>query len=50
MDSNEFRIRGKEMIDLVADYLDNIEKRPVLPKVEPGYIRSLIPDEAPLKK
>ena len=49
MDSNEFRIRGKEMIDLVADYLDNIEKRPVLPKVKPGYIRTLIPDEAPLK-
>jgi aromatic-L-amino-acid decarboxylase len=49
MDSKEFRIRGKEMIDFVADYLDKIEERPVLPKVKPGYIRSLISAEAPLK-
>ena len=47
MDSKEFRIRGKEMIDLVADYLDNIENRPVLPKVKPGYLKELIPSEAP---
>jgi hypothetical protein len=25
MDANEFRIRGKEMIDYIADYLENIE-------------------------
>jgi hypothetical protein len=35
------------MIDLVADYLDNIEKRPVLPKVTPGYLRELVPTHAP---
>lgn len=48
MDSKEFRIRGKEMIDIVADYLENIEKRAVLPKVKPGYLQNLIPDEAPI--
>jgi len=47
MDSKEFRIRGKEMIDLVADYLDSIEKRDVVSKVKPGYLKDLIPDHVP---
>ncbi|XP_062847895.1 aromatic-L-amino-acid decarboxylase [Trichomycterus rosablanca] len=47
MDTAEFRKRGREMVDYIADYLDNIEKRQVYPDVEPGYLRSLIPDEAP---
>uniref|UniRef100_A0A6Q2WSZ8 Aromatic-L-amino-acid decarboxylase n=1 Tax=Esox lucius TaxID=8010 RepID=A0A6Q2WSZ8_ESOLU len=47
MDATEFRRRGKEMVDLIADYLENIEQRPVYPNVEPGYLRSLIPQEAP---
>lgn len=47
MDSKEFRIRGKEMVDLVADYLDNIESRPVLPQVQPGYLKELLPESAP---
>ncbi|XP_034730796.1 aromatic-L-amino-acid decarboxylase isoform X1 [Etheostoma cragini] len=49
MDTEEFRRRGKEMVDYVADYLENIEQRPVYPDVEPGYLRSLIPTEAPLE-
>uniref|UniRef100_A0A8C1YQ87 Aromatic-L-amino-acid decarboxylase n=1 Tax=Cyprinus carpio TaxID=7962 RepID=A0A8C1YQ87_CYPCA len=49
MDAAEFRRRGKEMVDYVADYLENIEKRQVYPDVEPGYLRSLIPEEAPLE-
>ncbi|KAJ3598301.1 hypothetical protein NHX12_001812 [Muraenolepis orangiensis] len=48
MDATEFRRRGKEMVDLVADYLENLEERRVYPDVEPGYLRSLIPSEAPL--
>ncbi|KAL6489109.1 hypothetical protein MHYP_G00028500 [Metynnis hypsauchen] len=47
MDAAEFRRRGKEMVDYVADYLENIEKRQVYPDVEPGYLRALIPEEAP---
>ncbi|XP_033837562.1 aromatic-L-amino-acid decarboxylase [Periophthalmus magnuspinnatus] len=47
MDAEEFRRKGKEMIDYVADYLENIEQRPVYPDVEPGYLRQLIPTEAP---
>lgn len=47
MDGDEFRRRGKEMVDYVADYLENIRSRKVLPDVYPGYLRPLIPDEAP---
>ncbi|KAA0702958.1 Aromatic-L-amino-acid decarboxylase [Triplophysa tibetana] len=49
MEAAEFRRRGKEMVDYIADYLENIEKRQVYPDVEPGYLRSLIPEEAPEK-
>lgn len=48
MDAAEFRRRGREMVDYVADYLENVEQRPVYPDLEPGYLRSLIPTEAPL--
>ncbi|KAM4856735.1 aromatic-L-amino-acid decarboxylase [Urocitellus parryii] len=47
MDASEYRRRGKEMVDYVADYLEGIEGRPVYPNVEPGYLRPLIPTEAP---
>lgn len=45
--SEEFREFGKAMIDYVADYLDNIRERQVLPEVKPGYIRDVVPDQAP---
>ena len=45
--AGEFRVFGKAMIDYVADYLENIRDRPVLPNVRPGYLRPLINDEAP---
>uniref|UniRef100_A0A8D2JMW1 Aromatic-L-amino-acid decarboxylase n=1 Tax=Sciurus vulgaris TaxID=55149 RepID=A0A8D2JMW1_SCIVU len=47
MNASEFRRRGKEMVDYVADYLEGIEGRPVYPDVEPGYLRPLIPTAAP---
>ncbi|KAL2083952.1 hypothetical protein ACEWY4_019470 [Coilia grayii] len=47
MDAAEFRRRGKEMVDYIADYMENIEQRQVYPDVEPGYLRALIPQEAP---
>ncbi|XP_043233919.1 aromatic-L-amino-acid decarboxylase-like [Amphibalanus amphitrite] len=47
MDHEQFRQAGKEMIDYVADYLQNIRERRVLPTVQPGYLRALIPDQAP---
>lgn len=47
MNADEFRVRAKEMIDYVADYLETIEKRQVLPDVKPGYMNSLLPTSAP---
>ena len=38
---------GKEMIDFIADYLENIRSRRVFPDVSPGYMRTLVPDSAP---
>ncbi|KAK0133740.1 Aromatic-L-amino-acid decarboxylase [Merluccius polli] len=49
MDAAAYRRRGKEMVDFVADYLENIEHRQVYPDVEPGYLRPMIPSEAPLE-
>ena len=43
----EFREFGHAMIDFVADYLENIRDYPVLPDVKPGYLKYLVPTEAP---
>lgn len=47
MDAEEFRLRGKEMIDYVADYIETIRDRKPLPDVRPGYLQKLLPDKAP---
>ncbi|KAG1689119.1 Histidine decarboxylase [Nymphon striatum] len=47
MDYQEYRRRGKEMVDYIADYLENIRDRRVYPDVKPGYMRLLLPDHAP---
>ncbi|XP_008568098.1 PREDICTED: aromatic-L-amino-acid decarboxylase isoform X4 [Galeopterus variegatus] len=47
MNVSEFRKRGKEMVDYMANYLEGIEGRQVYPDVEPGYLRPLIPPTAP---
>ncbi|KAI1729744.1 pyridoxal-dependent decarboxylase conserved domain-containing protein [Ditylenchus destructor] len=56
MDSEAFRIHGKQMIDFVADYwksLDNQEinlehnNRKPLPNVKPGFIWDMVPSEPP---
>ena len=38
---------GKEMVDYIADYLENIRDRRVFPEVKPGYLRELLPEAAP---
>ncbi|XP_041369157.1 aromatic-L-amino-acid decarboxylase-like [Gigantopelta aegis] len=47
MDADEFRRHGREMIDYVANYLETIRLRRPFPDVKPGYLRELVPDEAP---
>lgn len=47
MTSAEFRRRGRQMIDYIADYMDNVHNRRVVPSIEPGYLRELIPLSPP---
>ncbi|KAF0769951.1 histidine decarboxylase isoform X1 [Aphis craccivora] len=49
MDFDEYRTRGKIMIDYIADYLETIRERRVYPSVHPGYLRNLTPDCAPVE-
>jgi aromatic-L-amino-acid decarboxylase len=47
MDTEEFRMRGKEMVDYICDYMDGLSSRRVTPNVEPGYLRNILPSQAP---
>ncbi|KAJ2022343.1 hypothetical protein IWW57_004561, partial [Coemansia sp. S610] len=47
MDANEFRRRGKEVVDAIADYYENLDNIPPLSTVSPGYLYKIIPNEAP---
>lgn len=49
MDTEEWRTRGQEMVEYIAEYLDTIAKRRVTPSIEPGYLKPLLPDAAPYK-
>ncbi|CAG8532435.1 8267_t:CDS:2 [Acaulospora morrowiae] len=47
MDIEEFRKRGHETIDRICKYYQELDSYDVLPKVEPGYLKKLLPQEAP---
>ncbi|KAI0019525.1 pyridoxal phosphate-dependent transferase [Xylariomycetidae sp. FL0641] len=47
MDSKEFREAAISSIDEIVKYYDTIEDRRVVPTVEPGWLRKLLPEEAP---
>ena len=47
MTPDEFRARGHELIDWIADYLDTIDERPVTSSVAPGDIRAALPEHPP---
>jgi aromatic-L-amino-acid decarboxylase len=47
MSPDEFRKQGKQMIDWIADYYENVEKYPVLSQVKPGEIKSQLPASPP---
>jgi aromatic-L-amino-acid decarboxylase len=49
MTPDEFRHFGRELIDWIADYYQNIEQFPVLSQVEPGDIRAQLPPSPPEK-
>ncbi|CAF4832776.1 unnamed protein product [Pieris macdunnoughi] len=47
MDHKEFRVKAKELVDFMADYLENIRDHRVYPGVQPGYLHKRLPTEAP---
>ncbi|KAH0656272.1 hypothetical protein KY285_031154 [Solanum tuberosum] len=47
LDPEEFRTQAHQMVDFIADYYKNIETYPVLSQVEPGYLRTQLPENAP---
>jgi hypothetical protein len=49
MNISEFRQHGRQMVDYIADYLETVHTRRVLPEVTPGYLSDMLPDTAPSK-
>jgi aromatic-L-amino-acid/L-tryptophan decarboxylase len=47
MTPSEFRAGGKQLIDWLADYYEQVEKFPVLAQVRPGEIRASLPPDPP---
>jgi aromatic-L-amino-acid decarboxylase len=47
MTPDEFRRFGREMVDWIADYYEDIEQFPVLSQVQPGEIRARLPAAPP---
>jgi aromatic-L-amino-acid decarboxylase len=47
MDNSEFRRRAHELVDWMADYLENVRDYPVKSQVDPGDILSRLPNDPP---
>ncbi|XP_069339946.1 histidine decarboxylase isoform X2 [Eulemur rufifrons] len=47
MEPEEYRRRGREMVDYICQYLSTVRDRRVTPDVQPGYLRAWLPDSAP---
>lgn len=47
MTPDEFRRHGREVIDWIADYMEQVEQLPVLSQVKPGEIYGRLPDRPP---
>src|SRR6185437_14133094 len=47
MDAREFRNAGHHVVDLLAEYLEKIEERPVFPDVEPRTLAQLFDEPLP---
>ena len=47
MDTAEFRKRGHELIDWIADYRESLASRPVMAQTAPGEVRAKLPASPP---
>ncbi len=47
MKSSEFRDLGHEVVEMLAEYLEHIEEKPVFPNVEPRVVNELFTESLP---
>jgi aromatic-L-amino-acid decarboxylase len=47
MDPEAFRAAAHHVVDLMADYIDTVERRPVFPSIRPGSVASRLPAAPP---
>ena len=47
MDPAAFRRHGQQVLEWVSEYLENSQRYPVLPRLQPGDIRQALPSSAP---
>src|SRR5579863_7079926 len=47
MDAQEFRDTGHRVVDMLAEYLDHIEEKPVFPDVAPRTVNALFNETLP---
>jgi aromatic-L-amino-acid decarboxylase len=47
MDAHEFREVGHRVVDVLSDYFENIEEKPVFPDVEPQFLTRLFDEPLP---
>jgi aromatic-L-amino-acid decarboxylase len=47
MDAGEFREVGHRVVDLLAEYLENIEEKPVFPDIEPAILTRFFAEPLP---
>ncbi|XP_038622937.1 histidine decarboxylase [Tachyglossus aculeatus] len=43
----QYRDKGRQMVDYIFHYLSTVRERRVSPNVQPGYMRGQLPDRAP---
>ncbi|OQV16799.1 hypothetical protein BV898_09155 [Hypsibius exemplaris] len=48
-DTDEFRMRAKDLVEYMANYLDQLSDRRVTPAVKPGYLRPRLPEDPPMQ-
>jgi len=49
MKNEDFRRAGHQFVDWIADYFENVEKYPVVSKLEPGDVKKRIPAVPPAR-
>ena len=48
MTPEDFKRHGHELIDWIADYVENIEQQRVTSEVQPGDVRAQLPEHPPV--